>query len=176
MTRYIQRSAFERKANQLRCVLVAFVCLLPVSSVAQSAKKEITITQMRALGLFNAITGLDAKTDRVIKDGSNEKTIQEPYKFEPGLRTTMARNLSALRPIVEGYEKDRNALIVSLSDKGTIPPEKTVEFSTQERALALIEVKVMLHTIAEKDLRLDQNPSIPIAVLSALDPILEYTP
>lgn len=158
----------------LRILLIALFCLPIVASAQGSKTREVTLPMGRMFSLFNSIAQLDGY-DRAVKDGANERIVNEKYKFERGFRSAMSRNMSALKPIIEAFDKERQALQVEYGAHNctATPSPECIKFNIEERRLLALEHKASLFTIAEAELKLDQNP-IPIAILSALDPIMEY--
>lgn len=157
-------------------VLLVFLLCLPIVAAAQGAKtKEIAAPLSRILGLAQALTQLDAGQDRVVKDGPREHTIKEPYKFGPGFRIAMARNLTALKPLIEGYEKEiaalRSEIVGTKAIKDDAP--ELARLNEENRKLLAMPQKANLYVILESELKLEVN-TIPIAMLSNLEIILEY--
>lgn len=157
-----------------RLLLIALLCL-PLTAAAQGSKtKEVAAPVSRMIALANAIASLDG-SDRVVKDGASERVVKEPYKFERGFRIAMARNLTALKPILEGYEKELSVIRVEIGGEIKDGSPAMMRLNEENRRLLAIVQKANLFTIAEAELKLDVN-QIQISILSALEPIMEHAP
>lgn len=123
-----------------------------------------------ASALLSALSALDGY-ERVIKEGGNEKSVRDSYKLGPA-RLTIARNIRALREVVEDFQRAQNALIIEESGgTGSVDPKTNPEGA----ARVAVEIQKMVETehaiallpISEADLKLDVNP-IPPSVLASL--------
>ncbi len=159
----------------MRCRLLAvFLVCLPLTAAAQASKtKEIVMPLGRFIELANAIAALDG-VDRIIKDGANERVQKDTtiYKFGVGFRVAMSRNLTAIKPIVEAYNKELGDLRSQVGEIKEGSPA-LARLNDENRRLLAVEQRASLFTFQEAELKLDVNP-IPVSVLSGLDPIIEY--
>lgn len=160
----------------------ALAALLVVSTAAAQPKaKEVSLPLGRLIGLANAIVALDGP-ERVVREGDKERVIKDvlAYKFAPGFKTSMGRNLTALKVVVESYEKEinevRDRMLLECkckfddgSDKAKLQLDK---LNDANRALMAVLQKVSLMTFNEGQLDLKNN-NIPVSILSGLDPIIE---
>lgn len=134
-------------------VLLAILAIDPADA---SERKQITLSVNEMLGLSNALMALDGH-DRVTKDGAREVIVKESYKFGPGFRLAVARNMTVLRHFII----DTQSVARSLGeDKQAID-----KLGTEKHGIELIPIE-------ELELKLDVN-EIPPSVLSGLSPILE---
>lgn len=158
-----------------RTALALVLLAVPAVVVADSEKtREVKLPMSRILGLANALAALDGYED-VVKDGAAEKVVRRAYKFEPGLRTSISRNITTLRPLLEGYNKEQSDLLVSITG-GTLPAPNTPEtarFNIESNRVLAVEWKLNLFILRETELKMEVNP-IPGTILSNLDPIMEY--
>ena len=131
------------------------------------------LTTHQILTLINALASLDGY-DRVISEGENkERVVRDFHKIGGATRMTIAKNVARLREIADAHQKTRDQVIREISGgKETVAQDQMVEFNKQHAELLAAEHLVQIDTIKEEQLKLDSNP-IPIAVLIAIQPILE---
>lgn len=159
----------------LRALFTLLLAMSTSGAIAQAAKvREVTLPLSRMLEINGGLAALD-KYDRVVREGERERVVQDVYKFEPGLRIVIMKNMSALRPIVEGLDKERAAILVELSGgSGELKPgtPEAAAFNLRLRDLAQKPQSASLIPIAEAELKLAVNP-IPSSVLLQIEPILD---
>jgi len=131
--------------------LIAALITIGLSAPAFAAEISLPVNDIVAIG--NALVSLDGY-DRSVKDGTQDRVIKEPYKFSPGVRLTIARDLTAVKAVVADVQATARGLDKAAIDK-----------------LGLEKQPIVLAPILTKDLSLDQNP-IPPSVLSALNPVI----
>lgn len=123
-----------------------------------------------ASALLSALSALDGY-DRVIKEGGNEKSVRDSYKLGPA-RMAVARNIRALREVVEDFQRAQNALIIEESGgTGSVDqktnPEGAARVAVEIQKMVDTEHEISLISISEADLKLDVNP-IPPSVLASM--------
>lgn len=148
-----------------------------------TASIKLKLSCQVIIDLVNNLAALDGKT-RVIKDGEREQVVREPYKFKPGLRSAIAKNVANLKAVADAYSKTKDGLIGQVTGGMTQIAEKhgeTVNPDFQKQMadfqavnnLLLAEIhEVRLVKIKESELNLEANP-IPGTVIAALAPILD---
>jgi hypothetical protein len=102
-----------------------------------------------------------------------EQSQGKPYKFVPGVRMIMAKNLIRTSEISVAYYKERNNLILVHADgSGAVKPENMALFAKDDDNLLswLHEIDIII--IKEDQLKLDDN-DVPIHILAGLAPMID---
>lgn len=124
-----------------------------------------------AIKLLDGLVKLDGY-DRPIKDGANERSIRELYKFRGGLRLLIARNMVKLRAVSDVFQAARNGLVREFADNsGSVPMSNMGAFLNEENEILKAPQQIELAEIVVRELKLDVNP-IPASVLALIDPLL----
>lgn len=131
--------------------IIALLITIGLSVPALAAEVYLPVNDIVAVG--NALVALDGY-DRAVKDGAQDRVIREPYKFSPGVRLTIARDLTTIKAVVADVQTAARGLDKAAIDK-----------------LGIEKQPLTLAPISAKDLSLDQNP-IPPSVLSALSVVI----
>lgn len=155
----------------MRFITTSFLLIFALAFPASA--EEITLSVDRAIALRNALSSLDGY-ERAVKDGANERIIKESYKFDPGARWAMSKNITALTPIFDSYRVAVNATIASIAgSKGKIDPGTTeeVEFNRQREELGKAMVTVDVVMLKQEELKAEVNP-IPPLILSFVSPVI----
>ena len=148
----------------LRYFLALSIMITPAFAADQ---KSMTIGE--ASDIFEGLTALDGYKD-VCKDGGNEKECVKHYKFAPGALTSIALDLTALRPIKISFDQSRNALIAQYG--GTVADKDKAAWLVDEEKLRSAKApQIVFSPLSQKDLNLDSNP-IPPSVLALILPAL----
>lgn len=134
---------------------------------------KMPLTMQQIVDLAAAIPAMDG-WDKVVRDAAGrEQVVRVPFVLGGAVRLTLARNMQALRPLIDAHSVARDGLIVELSGgKPAITDAATAaEFGRQMQTMAATVHDVDLHTVTEAGLQLDKN-EFPIAALAALEPII----
>jgi hypothetical protein len=116
-------------------------------------------------GAFKVVT--DPRT------GKDEK-VPVAYEFSGKVRFAIARNLTAIKPVIDSLAKTKQAIGEEIAGKGVIEVkgEAAVAAFNRKWGDALKEpVTVDLQRLTESDLNLDRN-QIPGTTINALQPIV----
>lgn len=143
------------------------------------AKITLKLTNQQVNELAGAISAMNGY-ERIVKDGEKERAVADTYKhIGVGLKSSMAKNLVALKAPAAAYELARQAIFRECSGGADSIDTKTDEGQQQMRRLntLLAELATQTHdvdllTLKLEELRLDVNPW-PVTVLAGLGPILE---
>jgi len=135
--------------------LSRMIFVAALSTPAIAADNQVSLTVNDIVGLGNALAVLDGY-DHAVKDGTQDRVIKEPYKFGPGVRLSIAHDLTTVKAALADVQAAARGFN---GDKAAVD---RLGFEKQTLTLA---------PISAKDLSLDQNP-IPPSVLSAMSPIL----
>lgn len=135
---------------------------------------QLTVKQLGVLQV--GLRSLDGYM-RIIKDGERETTAPVRFKFGRGLMRTFSKNLRLIAPIMDEYDADKTALILSLADDGSnsTPPDKMGEFVIENNKLMAATKDVELLTFKEEELKLGAGPdenNIPGTVLEMIEPLI----
>lgn len=133
----------------------------------------ITITTKEALNALNSLIALDGHPS-VIRDGGKETVITVPYKFKPGFRLSVAKNIAKLRELATAHATATKEIFRELAgEKSEIPRNSQDAISYQEKIEELGEMKHELDIVVCKfeDLDLDVN-NIQPTVVASLVPIM----
>jgi hypothetical protein len=148
-------------------------------------KKKLTITNAQAEEIIKGISVIDAGF-RVTVDG---KDCARGFRLDAKTRTALVGVSIALKPIVEGLEKNRERLFevyepkVTTTDDGKeirhIPSENVAEWKAAKLALEETTQEVELPVIRLKDLSLGEEKNqnaIPSLAVTLISPILADEP
>jgi SUMO ligase MMS21 Smc5/6 complex component len=114
---------------------------------------------------------LDGRS-KVVKEGSEEKIVVEPYVFSAQTRMALARNFAALQVEQQIYANARVGLAKQFADgKPEVPQERLADFQAELSKLLSDECGASLVVLTEVDLNLATNP-LPPTVIAALLPLL----
>jgi hypothetical protein len=143
-------------------------------------KKKITLTNAQAMEIINGISAIDAGY-RVTVDG---KDCARGFRLDAKTRTALVGVGIALKPITEGYDKNRKAIFEQNNPKISInkddeevrhiPSENVAIYNDEIRKLEETTQEIELPTIRLKDLNLgeekNQNaiPSMAVALISPI--------
>lgn len=168
----------NKMKKYLRTIATLLAFLLPGILSAE----QFTLTIAKANELAVALTDLGTPHDRLIDQGSGQpqKVVSLPYDFgDESIRVSMiiARDLAALRPALEAFEKDRAALIKELWGDATPKPEDAQQaiFKSRIAPKADSPFTVDLTKLLESDLNLKQN-RIASTTITSLLPLLVAPP
>lgn len=149
------------------------VVLAVLVSLGSARAEQIHLTMQKAIEVLDGLAQLSAGNTRVVKEGAQERVVQEHYKgWSVGLIDAQKKDIIALRDVVQSYEQARQQRERDLSDdqgkltkaaQSTLAKEAAAELS-KDRAYDLDRFK-------EGELLLDQNTITP-GVLANLAPIL----
>jgi hypothetical protein len=147
-----------------------FIITLLLSSVAW-AGEPINLTIQQTRELYIALSALDGY-DKVVKDGANEKIVKTPYVFGGGLRLAIGRNLLAIAPTVQAFDKANRELALQYSNgKDKLEGEPLVKFQNESQKMGEAKTTADLIKIKPSELKLDENP-IPGSAIAGLQAIL----
>jgi hypothetical protein len=152
-----------------------FSSLLLFPSLARAGDaKEFTLSPTEATGLFAALQLIGTK-ERICKDGAIERPCKEPVAVPPGLSLVIARDIRALRGVIEDYQyAQRNIIAAASGGSGYLEPrsKQEAEASQQVTELGRKPLKVTLTPISAKELE-DAKLGLSPDALSNLLPILQ---
>ena len=147
-----------------RTLLALALLLAPTAAGAVDVK----LTNEDAILLFQGLGALEG-----YDHDAGDKVIRKVYSLDGSVRLVIARNMAALKPIVDAFSKARTDLHRQVF--GGLKPEpgsqKAKDFTSQVETMMAEEQTVDLARFSSKDLKIDENPISP-AVLVALRPIL----
>ena len=133
---------------------------------------QLTVQQILAASA--ALKALDTY-ERVVREGSNERVVREPYRFGGAVRMALARIQAGLRVHADAFDAAHDALVREISGgEAQIRPEmhgQQARFREEIGKVLAATHALDLPALTEADLRLDDNP-LPPSVLVALLPLL----
>jgi hypothetical protein len=145
------------------------VAALLLSTAAQAESVSLTVQQTREL--YVALSSLDGY-EKIVKDGASEKVVKTPYAFGGGLRLAIGRNLLAVSPTVQVYDKSSRELFTQFAGgKDKLEGEGLVKFQAEAQKMQDAKASVEVIKIKPAELKLDENP-IPGSVIAGLQAIL----
>jgi hypothetical protein len=144
-------------------------------------KKKIAITNAQAEEIIKGIGAIDGGY-RVTVDG---KDCQRGFRLDAKTRTALVMIGIALKPIVEGYDKNRKQIFEDNHPKISIdkddqevrhiPSENVAIYNAEIRTLDETSQEIELPTIRLKDLNLGEEKNqnaIPSLAIALISPIL----
>jgi hypothetical protein len=121
----------DKEQTTMRSLILVAALLL--STAAQAESVSLTVQQTREL--YVALSSLDGY-DKVVKDGASEKVVKTPYAFGGGLRLAIGRNLLAVSPTVQAYDKANPRTLHSVSNgKDKLEGEGLVKFQAEAQKM-----------------------------------------
>lgn len=151
---------------------VSALCLLSTSVYAGDLTVKDTI------GVYGALSVLTQPYQTICKEGSVEKQCTKRYSFKPGVLRALATNMTATKAVNEAYVDSINNLVKLYSDGGSkVPEDKMGSFvDAQNKILRqplkdFSGVELKLACVNFEDLKLEDNPELPIGVLADLEPV-----
>lgn len=157
----------------MRFLVIAFSILLSTSAFSKEWK-DLTVKE--ALGVYNGLNVLTQPYSSVCKEGSVEKQCQRRYSFKPTVLKTLATDMTATKAISEKYVETVNTLIKLLSNGANkVPEDKQSEFYDEHNKILkstiseFVGIELKLGCVNFDDLKLEENPELPIGTLSDLD-------
>jgi hypothetical protein len=141
---------------------IAFSIMLATINVAVASEtKSLSLTTNEVANLAAALVALDG-SDKIVKDGLQDKIVKAPYNLGAGLRLVVAHDLTTARGLLTEFQLAASGMQKTDGDKA----------KGEIEILAMQKQQVQLTTIDISELMLDQN-QIPPSVLSGLSPILD---
>jgi len=138
------------------------------------------IKNSEVINILNGLMRLETRT-KLIKGDGGEKSVVLPSSLSAVTRMTIARNISALRPVAQDIQKTNETTRNAAMDARPKSDDETEgqRLDAVSRAIAAdifalmeSESDVEISLIRLNDLRIDENEFAP-SVLSALLPIIE---
>jgi hypothetical protein len=101
----------------------ALLAIMFAAAAATAEPAKTSLTYLQAQVMQVALTTKLDSFDRVIKEGSTEKVIREPFSFAPIIRIEIAKNIATLKTDLDAFEAARQG-IISQYTKGSMrfPP------------------------------------------------------
>jgi len=150
--------------------LLVFGLLLAMTTFAQ-AQETRKLTYEQASALFGALQSLDGH-QRVVKDGQQERIVQEPYDIAPGLRLVIAQDMLKAKAAVGTLQVAFAAVQKQfVGADGKVPDDKLVAFNVEVRKLQQEMSDEQFTPIRYEELKPSTN-NFPPSVLAGLMPVL----
>lgn len=156
---------------KLRFAAAAIACALAIGPAHADDKVKITFRE--ALKLSGALTALDGHDD-VVKDGQRQSVVKLPYKFGPGLRVVISKDLARLAPVVAVYQDAIKAIRAEVSRGKKIEDDSPELIELNQRNDELLKVEEDMEPLIRiKSSELVGDNPIPGTVLAALWSIID---
>lgn len=155
----------------MKYALLPALALLLVPTLGHAEK--LTLTVRTATELLLGLSALDG-SERVVKEGTAERVLKEPYKLPAGVRLAIARNIVTLRAVVGPVQLAYQGKVVELTGGREPSPEIARQLRAEELSLETLTQDIELTKIGTRDLGLEPPASNPIppSILAQLTPIL----
>lgn len=145
------------------------LALATTASAGDAPAPKLTVEQ--AVTINAALAQLNCG-NKVIKDGTKETLVCEPYKWTPGMLWLIAGDAEKLKGLVTQYTTARNQMIASLARKpdGTPTEDAAAKFTALDREWLDKPADVTLDHFKRSDL---EPMGLQPAIVSALMPIID---
>lgn len=154
----------------LVCGLLAATTGLGIAADAPAADdKRLSVEDV--VWINSALSQLNCG-GKVIKDGTKETFICEPYKWSPGINWMIATNLRKAQEIATQYNRLRGQAVANLTRKpdGTPADDAQAKFAVDDRKMLDDKITIDLGRFKRGDL---EPMNLPPSVIAGLLPIID---